>query len=103
TRKLIDTRNWMIEEIESIEDYKVLRNHCLMMPFRSETLDMLRVLGGLVERGYFPWGTMEPLMVHPSAELVDESVNRKFIADLKEVTSGVKSGEITAEALATYI
>jgi hypothetical protein len=64
---------------------------------------MLNVFGGLVERGYFPWGTFEPIYVHPSAEPVDDVVIESFLDDLREVGAGVREGTVTAEALATYI
>lgn len=102
TRSLLARRDVMIEGIESIHDFWVLKNHCLMLPFRSDTLDMMKVLGGLVERGYFPWGTIEPLFVHPSAEPVDESIISGFLKDLSEVATGVLNNEITADAMASY-
>jgi len=103
TQDLLNSRARMIAKIEDIHDFWVLRNHCLMVPCRSETLDMMKVFGGLVERGYFPWGTIEPLFVHPSAELVANAVTDKFLADLEEVAQGVISGEITAEAMGSYV
>ncbi len=103
TQDLIRTRNDMIRRIEQIDDFRVLRNQSLMMPFRSESLDMLKVLGGLVDRGYFPWGTLQPTYVHPSAEPVEASIVDQFIEDLTEVAKGVRSGVITSEALAAYI
>ncbi|MCG8401999.1 MAG: aminotransferase class V-fold PLP-dependent enzyme, partial [Firmicutes bacterium] len=68
TRRTLAIKERMIAGIEDIEDFQVLRNESLLVPFRSNSLDMLNVFGGLVERGYFPWGTFDPMYVHPSAE-----------------------------------
>jgi glutamate/tyrosine decarboxylase-like PLP-dependent enzyme len=103
TRQTFAIKEKMIAGIESIEDFKVLRNESLLVPFRSNSLEMLNVFGGLVERGYFPWGTFDPMYVHPSAEPVDEIVIDQFLGDLAEIGQGVREGVITAEALATYI
>jgi glutamate/tyrosine decarboxylase-like PLP-dependent enzyme len=103
TRRALEAKARLVGGIEAIEDFRVLQNESLLVPFRSETLDMLNVLGGLVERGYFPWGTFEPIYVHPSAEPVDDLVIESFLKDLSEVGAGVREGTVTAEALATYI
>lgn len=103
TRRAVGSKDLMVSGIEAIEDFRVLRNESLLVPFRSETLEMLNVFGGLVERGYFPWGTFEPIYVHPSAEPVDDAVVESFLRDLRQVGAGVREGTVTAEALATYI
>ncbi len=103
TRQTLAIKDKMITSIESIEDFKVLRNESLLIPFRSETLEMLNVFGGLVERGYFPWGTFNPMYVHPSAEPVEDMIIDQFLHDLTEIGRGVREGLITSEAIATYI
>lgn len=102
-RRSLETKTRMIDGIEAIEDFRVLRNESLLVPFRSETLNMVNVFGGLVERGYFPWGTLDPIYVHPSAEVVDDRVVHDLLKDLVEIGAGVRDGSITAEALGTYI
>ena len=103
TRRLFAVKERMVAGIEEIEDFRVLQNESLLVPFRSETLSMLNVFGGLVERGYFPWGTFEPMYVHPSAEIVENCVIEQFLHDLAEIGSGVRTGAISAEGIATYI
>ena len=103
TRRALEAKQRLVQGIEAIEDFGVLRNESLLIPFRSETLNMLNVFGGLVERGYFPWGTFDPIYVHPSAEPVADVVIESFLKDLMEIAAGVRDGSITAQALATYI
>jgi glutamate/tyrosine decarboxylase-like PLP-dependent enzyme len=102
-RQSLDVKGNLVRGIESLADYKVLANEALLIPFRSETLDMMRVLGGLVERGYFPWGTIDPVYIHPSAEGISTEAVGEFLSDLDEVTAGVIDGTITAEAMAAYV
>ena len=64
---------------------------------------MLFRSGGMVEKGYFPFGTLDPLMLHVSAENVGDEVIELFLKDLREVAEGVKAGTVTAEALARYM
>ena len=64
---------------------------------------MLKVFGGLVEKGYFPWGTFDPFYVHPSAEPVDDIVVETFLGDLADIGRGVRDGTLTAEALGRYL
>ena len=103
TRRALLVKDRLVAGIEAIEDFRYLRNESLLIPFRSETLDMLKVFGGLVEKGYFPWGTFDPIYVHPSAEPVDDIVVETFLSDLRDIGTGVRNGTLTAEALAKYL
>jgi glutamate/tyrosine decarboxylase-like PLP-dependent enzyme len=103
TRRSLEIKRYMVERIEAIEDFRVLGNECLLVPFRSETLDMHALLGGMIERGYFPWGTFDPLYVHPSAEPVEIAVVDALIDDIAGIAAGVRAGRITATALAKYV
>jgi sphinganine-1-phosphate aldolase len=102
TRRALVVKQRLIDGIESIEDFKVLRNHTLFVPFRSETLDMMKVFGGLVECGYIPWGTTSPMYVHPSAEAVDDTVVDSLLNDIRTIGEGVRNGIFTADAMASY-
>ncbi|MCL6285836.1 aminotransferase class V-fold PLP-dependent enzyme [Ruegeria sp. 2012CJ41-6] len=101
-RRCLEVKKRLVDGIEAIEDFKVLPNQSLLVPFRSETLNMLNIYGGLVERGYFPWGTFDPMYVHPSAEMVDPEIVDRFLEELAEIGKGVREGTITAAALAAY-
>ena len=101
-RQSLVVKDRLTAGIEAIEDFRVLPNESLLVPFRSEELDMKRVFGGLVERGYFPFGTFDPFFVHPSAEPVEDVVVDTFISDLAVIGAGVRDGSVSAEALATY-
>ena len=103
TRRALAVKDRLVAGIEQVEDFRCLPNECLLVPFRSETLDMTKVFGGLVEKGYFPWGTFDPMFVHPSAEPVEDLVVESFLADLRDIGHGVKDGTLTAAALAKYI
>ena len=103
TRRALDVKDRLVAGIESIDDFWCLRNESLLVPFRSESLDMLRVFGGLVERGYFPWGTFDPVFCHPSGEPVDDLPVDMFLEDLAAIAAGVRDGSITEQALAKYI
>jgi glutamate/tyrosine decarboxylase-like PLP-dependent enzyme len=103
TRRALEVKDRLVAGIEQVEDFRCLPNECLLVPFRSETLDMTKVFGGLVEKGYFPWGTFDPMFVHPSAEPVEDLIVDSFLADLRDIGRGVKDGTLTAAALAKYI
>jgi glutamate/tyrosine decarboxylase-like PLP-dependent enzyme len=103
TRRALEVKARLVAGIEAIEDFHCLPNECLLVPFRSETLEMAKVFGGLVERGYFPFGTFDPMYVHLSAEPVEDRVLERFLTDLRAIGKGVSEGTITAEALAKYI
>ncbi len=103
TRRSLEIKERMIKEIEAIDGLKCMKNECLLIPIGSESIEMVNVFGGMVEKGYLPFGTLDPLMLHVSAENVGDEVIEPFLKDLREVVEGVKAGTITAEALARYM
>lgn len=103
TRRSLEIKERMIKEIEAIDGLECMRNECLLIPIGSESIEMINVFGGMVEKGYFPFGTLDPLMLHVSAENVGDEVIELFLKDLREVAEGVKAGTVTAEALARYM
>ena len=63
---------------------------------------MNKVFAGVIEKGYFPFGTFNPPYLHPATEPFGEEVVDVFLADLADIAEGVQSGRITEEAFATY-
>lgn len=101
-KRSLEVKKRMEEGIASIEDFWCIKNDSLLILYRSDTLDMLCVMGGMVERGYFPFGTFNPPFVQINAEPVSDEVVDAYLADLREVAKGVREGKITAQALARY-
>jgi sphinganine-1-phosphate aldolase len=102
TRRCLEMKERLTAGIEAIGDFVVLRNDCLLTPFRSETLDMRKVMAGIVLKGYFPFGTTNPVYLHPGAEAYSDDVLDAFLTDLADIRQGILSGRITEEAAATY-
>jgi len=101
-RRSMEVKKHLVNGIESIEDFACIPNDNLLILYSSPTLDMGCVLGGLVERGHFPFGTFDPMFVQIDAEPVSDEVVDAYLEDLREVARGVKDGTITAEALIKY-
>lgn len=101
-RRSMEMKKRLVEGIESIEDFKCVDNETLLILFSSKTLDMFSVLGGLVEKGYFPFGTFNPPQVQLDAEPISDELLNAYLADLRDIAKGVKDGTITAQSLAKY-
>lgn len=102
TRKSMEVRKRLVEGIEQIEDFKCLQNDSTMIYFRSDSLDMLTVIGGMAERGYFPFGVFNPPMLQLIPEPVSDDIINTYLASLREVAAGVKNGSITSTAITRY-
>ncbi len=103
TRRSLEVKNRLIEGLEAIDGFECIRNESLLVCFRSTTLDMGLVFGGVVEKGYFPFGTLDPLYIHMSAEPVSDEIIEMVLSDFRDIAKGVKDGTITGEALAKYM
>ncbi len=101
-RRSMEVKKRLVEGIESIEDFKCVDNETLLILFSSKTLDMFSILGGLVEKGYFPFGTFNPPQVQLDAEPISDELLNALLADLRDIATGVKNGTITAQSLAKY-
>ena len=102
TRQCMEVKEKLTAEIEKIEDFKCLPNHSTMIYFRSETLDMLTVIGGMVDKGYFPFGVFNPVMLQLIAEPVSDELMAAYLNDLREVGRGVREGTITSTSITRY-
>ncbi len=102
TRRALEVKNRLLKEISAMGDFECLENECLMVTFGSSTLNMLNVFAGMVQKGYVPFGTHKPPLVHLQAEPCDDAVVDRFISDLKDIVKGVKDGTIKDETTAKY-
>ncbi|MFC4127179.1 pyridoxal phosphate-dependent decarboxylase family protein [Nocardia rhizosphaerae] len=102
TRRCMETKAALVRGIESIADFRCLDNDSTMVYFRSESLDMLTVIGGMADRGYFPFGVFNPVMLQLVAEPVEPAVIDSYLRDLRQVADGVADGTITSTSIARY-
>lgn len=102
TRQCMEVKKKLVAGIEKIEDFRCIENDSTMIFFRSDTLDMLTVIGGMVEKGYFPFGVFNPLMLQLIAEPVPDEMIQAYLSALEEIATGVKNGTVTSTAIARY-
>ncbi len=102
TRQCMEVKEKLTAGIEKIEDFKCLDNDSTMLYFRSETLDMLTVIGGMVDKGYFPFGVFNPIMLQLIAEPVPDEMIQAYLDALKDVGAGVRNGTVTSTAISRY-
>ncbi len=102
TRRCLEVKAELVAGIEKIADFRCIQTDGTMIFFRSETLDMATVIGGMVDRGYFPFGVFNPIMLQLIAEPVPQELIDSYLGDLAAVAEGVQDGSITSTALARY-
>ncbi len=102
TRICMEVKQKLSKGIEKIEDFKCIDNDSTMIFFRSETLDMLTIIGGMVEKGYFPFGVFNPLLLQLIPEPVSDEAIDTYLYDLREIARGVRNGTVTSTAVARY-
>lgn len=95
--RLMGVRQALVEGIESIEGLSVYaRPHTFQFAFGSDAFDIFAVAEGLGERGWSVGRALEPPSIMLMLNLSHEPMVATFLAELREVVSGVKASKITA-------
>lgn len=102
TRKILATTEQMKAGVRAIPELELMGEALFMVSFRSEHLDVYRVLDELGKRGWNLNGLHRPAAVHLCVTLrhTQAGVAERFVADLKAAVAEVKSTPSTGGGMA---
>lgn len=103
-RRIIATRDRIRDGLRALPDiYVPFEPESAILCFGTETLDPLKVLGGLIDRGWIHFGIIDPplvqLVIDPSAEPYVDA----YLHDLTEVVEEVAAGGGDSTAALQYV
>ena len=72
------------------------------MQIAGEGVDILKVVGGMEQKGWRLLGVNHPPAIHLTVDVMQSTSLDKFILDLSNVTEDVCSGKMDQEGLLSY-
>ncbi len=102
TRKILATTEVMKAGVRAIPELELMGEALFMVAFRSEHLDVYRVLDELGKRGWNLNGLHRPAAVHLCVTLrhTQPGVAERFVSDLKASVAEVKATPATGKGMA---
>jgi sphinganine-1-phosphate aldolase len=102
TRKILETADWISQEISSIEEIRRIGDSLFVIAFASDTLDVYAILDFLSRRGWSLNGLHHPPAVHLCVTLrtAEPGVKERFVADLRDAVRHVKEHPGEKEGMA---
>ena len=72
------------------------------MMIASDGFNIELVVGGMEDKGWRLLGVNNPPAIHLTLDVMEEPDLKRFIADLDEVCSRIRKGELKEEGLLSY-
>lgn len=101
-QKLLNTRNRILSAAEEIDGLTPWPTHGPLIQIGSDEIEVTKVVGGMVSRGWNLLGVQNPAAIHLTIDILPEDELDRFIRDLSEVTAIVRTGESQDKGLLSY-
>ena len=102
TERILQTAASLREAIATMPDLQLIGDSLFVVPFASQTVDIYRVLDGMAHKGWSLNGLHHPTCIHLAVTLrhTQPGVVERFLADLEEVVTAVKSTPASSKGMA---
>jgi glutamate/tyrosine decarboxylase-like PLP-dependent enzyme len=100
-RRILETTSWLKQAMRKIPEVQVIGDPLFLIAFRSETLNVYKIMEYMTERNWGLNGLYLPASVHLCVTLrhTEPGVKERFIADLKSAIEYVKQHPEASEGL----
>lgn len=100
-RRILETTAWLKQEMRQIPEIQVIGDPLFLIAFRSETLNVYKIMEYMTERNWGLNGLYLPASVHLCVTLrhTEPGVKERFIADLKAAIEHVRQNPEAPEGL----
>jgi len=100
-RRILETTAWIKQEMKQIPELQVIGDPLFLIAFRSETVNVYKVMEYMAQRNWGLNGLYLPAGVHLCVTLrhTEPGVKERFIVDLKAAVEYVKQNPAAPEGL----
>ena len=100
-RRILETAAWIKQEMRQIPELQIMGDPLFLIAFRSETLNVYKIMEYMTERKWGLNGLHLPTGVHLCVTLrhTEPGIKERFIADLKAAVEYVKQNPAAPEGL----
>ncbi|MEH6593027.1 MAG: aminotransferase class V-fold PLP-dependent enzyme [Halioglobus sp.] len=101
-RNLLHIKRSITKACERIEGLRTWPTQGPLMMIASDGFNIELVVGGMEDKGWRLLGVNTPPAIHLTLDVMEEPDLQRFIADLDEVCSRIRKGELKEEGLLSY-
>jgi sphinganine-1-phosphate aldolase len=102
TRQILKLKQTIADQCEAIPGLRTWKTHGPLMMIAADDFNIELVVGGMEERGWRLLGVNNPPAIHLTLDVMEDKDVQKFIDDLAQVCTLIRSGEIVEEGLLSY-
>ncbi|MGB1538170.1 MAG: pyridoxal phosphate-dependent decarboxylase family protein [Pseudomonadales bacterium] len=101
-RKLLQVRGQIIDKVSLIEGLQTWPTDGPLLQISSNEIDIQLVVGAMGQKGWRLLGVIDPPAIHLTIDVLSEEQLQKFLLDLEESVTDIRSGKSTPEGLLSY-
>jgi sphinganine-1-phosphate aldolase len=102
TRQILKLKQTIADQCEAIPGLRTWKTHGPLMMIAADDFNIELVVGGMEECGWRLLGVNNPPAIHLTLDVMEGKDVQKFIDDLAQVCTLIRSGEIVEEGLLSY-
>ena len=101
-RNLLHIKRTIADACERIDGLRTWPTHGPLMMIAADDFSIQLVVGGMEEKGWWLLGVNNPPAIHLTLDVMEDKDLQRFVDDLDEVCSKIRSGELKEEGLLSY-
>lgn len=102
TRQILRIKKAIADQCEAIPGLRTWKTHGPLMMIAADDFNIELVVGGMEQRGWRLLGVNNPPAIHLTLDVMEDKDLQKFIDDLAEVCTLIRSGDLVEEGMLSY-
>lgn len=100
--RILEMKKRIFEHVNSEQGLRSWQTQGPLMMIAADDFNIQLVVGGMEERGWRLLGVNTPPAIHLTLDVMDDDDLTRFLADLSEVCTSIRNGDLKEEGLLSY-
>ncbi|MEH6611412.1 MAG: aminotransferase class V-fold PLP-dependent enzyme [Halioglobus sp.] len=102
TRQILKLKQTITDQCEAIPGLRTWKTHGPLMMIAADDFNIELVVGGMEQCGWRLLGVNNPPAIHLTLDVMEDKDVQKFVDDLAQVCTSIRSGDLVEEGLLSY-